>query len=147
MSAFHPFEKLGQSACRQTVQASLDVYLLRDLQRVSHFDAEIPSHLPRSTPPSQDTLHTAPRTSAAGTRTDGDERKLNRAQAMCLYGAIETAELKTISAPLKTSRSEIQARLPAGIAGLTGCHGHVQGRSASRACHLCPEMVAKATVI
>ncbi len=44
------------------------------------------------------------------------ERKLNRAQAMCLYGAIETAELKTISAPLKTSRSEIQARLAADAA-------------------------------
>lgn len=39
------------------------------------------------------------------------ERKLKRAQAMCLEGAIETDELKTISAPLKTRRNEIQARL------------------------------------
>ncbi|WP_409516145.1 recombinase zinc beta ribbon domain-containing protein [Brevundimonas sp.] len=39
------------------------------------------------------------------------ERKLKRAQTMCLDGAIETDELKTISAPLKTRRSEIQARL------------------------------------
>ena len=44
------------------------------------------------------------------------ERKLKRAQAMCLDGAIETDELKTISAPLKTRRSEIQARLAADAA-------------------------------
>ncbi|MNI75760.1 hypothetical protein D3C73_1319410 [compost metagenome] len=35
---------------------------------------------------------------------------------MCLEGAIETEELKTISAPLKTRRSEIQARLAADAA-------------------------------
>lgn len=44
------------------------------------------------------------------------ERKLKRAQTMCLEGAIETEELKTISAPLKTRRSEIQARLAADAA-------------------------------
>ncbi|WP_312120740.1 recombinase family protein [Brevundimonas diminuta] len=44
------------------------------------------------------------------------ERKLKRAQAMCLDGAIETDELKTISAPLKTRRGEIQARLAADAA-------------------------------
>ncbi len=44
------------------------------------------------------------------------ERKLKRAQTMCLEGAIETDELKTISAPLKTRRSEIQARLAADVA-------------------------------
>ncbi|WP_427789885.1 hypothetical protein [Brevundimonas diminuta] len=35
---------------------------------------------------------------------------------MCLEGAIETEELKTISAPLKTLRSEIQVRLAADAA-------------------------------
>jgi hypothetical protein len=39
------------------------------------------------------------------------ERKLKRAQAMCLDGAIETSELKSISAPLNTRRAEIQSRL------------------------------------
>ena len=46
------------------------------------------------------------------------ERKLKRAQTMCLEGAIETEELKTISAPLKTRRSEIQARLATDTAPL-----------------------------
>ena len=39
------------------------------------------------------------------------ERKLKRAQDMCLDGAIETSELKSISVPLKTRRAEIQGRL------------------------------------
>ena len=44
------------------------------------------------------------------------DRKLKRAQTMCLEGAIETDELKTISAPLKIRRNEIQARLAADAA-------------------------------
>ena len=39
------------------------------------------------------------------------ERKLKRAQTMCLDGAIETSELKSISGPLKARRTEIQSRL------------------------------------
>ncbi|PRB14570.1 MULTISPECIES: hypothetical protein [unclassified Brevundimonas] len=39
------------------------------------------------------------------------KRKLERAQAQCLDGAIETSELKSISGPLKTRRVEIQIRI------------------------------------
>lgn len=41
-SASHPSETLGQSAFRRLPQAGSKVDLFRDLQRVVHFDAEIP---------------------------------------------------------------------------------------------------------
>ena len=59
-------------------------------------------------------------------------RRLQRAQSMCLDGAIDTAELKTLSEPMKARRGEVQLRLDSATQPPSPVQLHPQAAEAYR---------------